>query len=288
MVTISNYAYNLYQTKRNGEKMKKIIAIMLTSVILVSALSGCSRDKAEPAVTEVPIEYVTKYVTNIEKLDVREQPSNGASIICSIDKNSPVSFVEDSHNGYSKVVYNGVTGYALSSYLTKQEPVPEYANENTTSVNDVQGNDYVQKRSAQTSENNNRTYSIISNRSESEIEDYIVSYVRPLYNEVNSNLNNYTASVSNGVKYWHDGKGYIKKVLSPSVNNYAFAREYYYDTDSGRIAFAFVYNDAAEYRLYFRTNQLVRFIYPDGSVVNNPKNDEALRMGEYVLSEAYQ
>ena len=76
-------------------------------------------------------------------VDVLARKFTGASIICSIDKNSPVSFVEDSQNGYSKVVYNGVTGYALSSYLTKQEPVPEYANENTTSVNDVQGNDYV-------------------------------------------------------------------------------------------------------------------------------------------------
>lgn len=71
------------------------------------------------------------------------------------------------------------------------------------------------------------------------------------------------------------------------VNNYDFTREYYYDTDSGRIAFAFVYSGGTEYRLYFRTNQLVRFIPPNGQVINNPDSGEALEMGKYVLSEAY-
>lgn len=128
---------------------------------------------------------------------------------------------------------------------------------------------------------------IISNRSVGEIEDYITSYVRPLYSEVNNNLSNYTKSSSNGVTCWHDGKGYIKKMFPSGVNNYDFTREYYYDTDSGRIAFAFVYSGGTEYRLYFRTNQLVRFIPPNGQVINNPDSGEALEMGKYVLSEAY-
>ena len=262
--------------------MKKIITIILASVMVVSALAGCSPETANP--TEAPVEYVTKYVTNTDKLDIREQPSNDASIICSIYKNAPVSFVEDSQNGYSKVVYNGVTGYALASYLTKQEPEP--ADEAAAAMNTVQSNDSVHTKPAPPV-NNGSTSSIISNRSDSEIEDYITSYVRPLYNEVNSNLNSYSASVSNGVKYWHDGKGYIKKEFPSSVNNYGYTREYYYDTDSGRIAFAFVYSGTTEYRLYFRTNQLVRFIAPNGDVMNNPKSNEALAMGEYVISEAY-
>lgn len=134
---------------------------------------------------------------------------------------------------------------------------------------------------------NNYDASIISERSVGEIEDYITSYVRPLYSEVNNNLSNYTKSSSNGVTCWHDGKGYIKKIFSSGVNNYDFTREYYYDTDSGRIAFAFVYSGGTEYRLYFRTNQLVRFIPPNGQVTNNPTSEEALEMGIRVLSEAY-
>ena len=263
--------------------MKKVIIMILAFAMAVSALTGCSREAAEP--TEAPVEYVTKYVTNIDKLDMRENPSNEASIICSIGKNSPVSFVEDSQNGYSKVVYNGVTGYALASYLTQQAPEP--ADEAVAAINTVQSDGSVQSKPAPPPANNGGTSSIISNRSDSEIEYYITSYVRPLYNEVNSNLDNYTASVSNGVKYWHDGKGYIKKEFQPSVNNYGYTREYYYDTDSGRIAFAFIYSGTTEYRLYFRTNQLVRFIPPGGDVINNPGTNEALAMGEYVISEAY-
>lgn len=129
--------------------------------------------------------------------------------------------------------------------------------------------------------------SIISNRSLDEIESYILSYVRPLYKEVQSNLDNYSTSNSNGITYWHDGKGYIKKKLNAGVNNYNYNREYYYDTDSVRIAFAFIYIDSAEYRLYFRTNQLIRYIGSDGIVENNPVSREALNMGNHVISEAY-
>lgn len=262
--------------------MKKCIIALL--IVLILGMSGCSLQSSETPATDVPVSYITKYVTNTEKLDMREQPTNMASIICSIDKNAPVSFVEDSENGYSKIVYNGVTGYAFSSYLTEEEPI----NEAATTENVSPSNNVVQSNPVEQSSENNRSASIISNRSSDEIENYIVSYVRPLYNEVNSHLNNYSTSTSNGVTYWHDGKGYIKKQFLPTVNNYGLTREYYYDTDSGRIAFAFIYSGNTEYRLYFRTNQLVRFISPNGNIVNNPDSGEALSMGEYVLSEAYR
>ena len=140
----------------------------------------------------------------------------------------------------------------------------------------------------QTSSSSSNNYSsIISNRSDSEIENYISSYVRPLYNEVNNNLNSYSKSTSGGISYWRDDKGYIKKTFSSGVNGYNLSREYYYDTDSGRITFAFLYSGSTEYRLYFRTNQLVRYIGPNGMVVNNPTANDALRMASYVLSEAY-
>lgn len=133
----------------------------------------------------------------------------------------------------------------------------------------------------------NSSSSIMSNRSLDEIESYISSYVRPLYQEVQSNLDSYSVSNSNGITYWHDGKGYIKKKLDAGINGYNYNREYYYDTDSGRIAFAFIYNGSEEYRLYFRTNQLIRYIDSDGAVENNPVSNKALNMGNYVISEAY-
>ena len=129
--------------------------------------------------------------------------------------------------------------------------------------------------------------SIISNRTDDEIEEYISSYVRPLYKSINNNLNDYTKSQLNGVTIWYDSKGCIKKSFERGVNGYNMAREYYYDTDSGRIAFAFIFDESSEYRLYFRTNQLVRYIGPDENVINNPTSEAMLDLGRYVLSEAY-
>ena len=192
--------------------MKKAAAMILASAMVILVLSGCLGYTDKPM--GLSAGYVTKYVTNIDKLDIREQPSNESSIICSIEKNSPVSFVKDARNGYSEIVYNGVTGYALAAYLTQQEP--EIKDDAAEAENTVQNNEPVQNNPVNSQPvQNSGASSIISNRSDGEIEDYIVSYVRPLYNEVNSNLDRYSASVSGGVKYWHDGKGYIKKRSRP-------------------------------------------------------------------------
>lgn len=136
--------------------------------------------------------------------------------------------------------------------------------------------------------------SIISNRSVEEIDSYINDYVRPLYKEVENNLMNYGHKSENGISAWYNGKGTVKKKFDKGVNGHDMIREYYYDTDSGRIAFAFIHWYSTEYRLYFRENQLVRYAYSDPDApeniitVNNPTSDEALTLGSYVIWEAYQ
>lgn len=82
-------------------------------------------------------------------------------------------------------------------------------------------------------------------------------------------------------------KRLYKKAVHCGNDNYNMSREYYYDTDSGRIAFAFVYSGTTEYRLYFRTNQLIRYIGPDGVAVNNPTSSDVLSMASRILNEAY-
>ena len=122
---------------------------------------------------------------------------------------------------------------------------------------------------------------------EEDIENYIVSFVRPLYIEINNNLSQYSVSTSDGITYWHDGNGCIKQSLQAGTNNYSMAREYYYNTDSGQIVFALVWQDNIEHRLYFRANQLIRYIGPDGNIINNPESEQALNMERHILSEAY-
>lgn len=251
--------------------MKKLF-IGLMTIVLTLVFTGCMINSAT---------YITKYVTNIDELDIREAPDNSASILITVPKGTPVSFEKDAKNGYSKVVYDGVNGYALSAYLTLEAPGDVVTQSEVTTLPAPP----VRKAEGQGQDVNNT--SIISNRSTQEIENYIVNYVRPLYSEVNNNLRSYSETSMGGVTEWRDSKGCIRKSFSKGVNGVELQRDYYYDTDSGRIAFAFLYDGDIEYRLYFRTNQLVRYIGANGETVNNPTDDYALRWGEYVLSEAY-
>lgn len=103
--------------------MKRIAVALI--LILTFLVTGCSLQRqTEESLNEMPV-YVTKYVINTDGLDLRTQPTNTASIVCTAPKGQPVSFVKDVGNGYSEVVYNGNTGYVLSAYLTSEKPVEE-------------------------------------------------------------------------------------------------------------------------------------------------------------------
>ncbi|MCD8181232.1 MAG: zinc-ribbon domain-containing protein [Firmicutes bacterium] len=72
-----------------------------------------------PEPTESAVKYETYYVVNCnESISLRESPSTSASVLREIPLGSPVSYVEPAQNGFAKVIYNGVTGYALQAYLS--------------------------------------------------------------------------------------------------------------------------------------------------------------------------
>lgn len=132
---------------------------------------------------------------------------------------------------------------------------------------------------------NNQKQSLSSDLLEGDIDNYINAYIRPLYNEINSNLNNYTITAAKGITYWSNGKGYVKKSFEADANG--MAREYYYNTTDGQIFFAFLFKSNIEHRLYFRDNKLIRYIGPNGNIDNNPISEEILDMGQSVVDEAY-
>ena len=89
--------------------MKKTISMILLLVMaMLFCLTGCQKTVA----------YTTKYITNCEMAEFRQEASNAATILQYLDYGEAVSFEEDVANGYAKVVYQGVTGYVLSSMLT--------------------------------------------------------------------------------------------------------------------------------------------------------------------------
>ena len=65
----------------------------------------------------------TYYVVNCQKsITLRSEPSTSASEITQIPFGKAVGFIETADNGFSKINYDGLVGYGLSSYLSGDKP----------------------------------------------------------------------------------------------------------------------------------------------------------------------
>ena len=84
------------------------------------------------------------YVSNCEEsITLRKAPSTGAEEIMQMPLGAIVQFIESAENGYFKVDYDGVAGYAHSSYLSEEEPVSSSKN------NDLNKNAEIEKKKAE-------------------------------------------------------------------------------------------------------------------------------------------
>ena len=105
-------AVSFVETAKNG--FYKVIYNGTTGYALASYLSETPVIIPEPSYY-----YTTYYVVNCnQSITLRTSPSTSASEICQIPLGAAVSFVETAKNGFYKVIYNGMTGYALASYLS--------------------------------------------------------------------------------------------------------------------------------------------------------------------------
>ncbi len=243
--------------------MKKILLCVVLGILM--CLCGCAKE----------VNYTTKYIVNCTSAEFRQEPSNAATILNYLMYGEIVSFEKDVENGYSKVIHNGVTGYVLSTFLADYKP-----SENASVTHESSA-------PKQSNESSNDYGYLISNQNENSIEEYISTFVRPLYNQTNDNIDMYSKSTSGSATIWSDSMGLVKKELSLGAENYNMSREYYYDSSSGKMVFAFIYKGSEEYRLYFKDNKLVRYIDDAGNIVNNPASTEALKMASYAINEAY-
>lgn len=238
--------------------MKKFLCMAMIGIML--CLSACTDG----------VDYVTKYIANCEKTEFRQDAANGSTVLYELSAGEVVSFEKNAENGYAKVVHEGVTGYVLSACLSDEKP---------ESSAEVVVNE-------QEKETNQYDY-LISDKSESYIEEYISGFVRPLYNEINAGLNSYEKRTSGNATLWHDERGCAKKELVEGADNYNMSRQYYYDTYTGKMVFAFVFKGSEEYRLYFEKDKLVRYIDEAGNIIDNPASEKALKMAEHAMEEAY-
>jgi len=134
---------------------------------------------------------------------------------------------------------------------------------------------------------NNTDYNVlISNEPESDVEEHITTFIRPLYNLINENLHSYEKQTYGEATMWSDDVYCVKKEYPAGANGSEYARQYYYKGPEGELVFAFVFKGNEEHRLYFKDGKLSRYIDASGAVVNNPSSPEALAMAEKAMEEA--
>lgn len=84
---------------------------------------------------KMDIYYVVNCNTNIS---LRNAPNVSAEVIKEIPLGAPVSYAETAENGFAKIVYNGITGYALQAYLSK-DAVHRNITKETNTVDNANG-----------------------------------------------------------------------------------------------------------------------------------------------------
>lgn len=127
---------------------------------------------------------------------------------------------------------------------------------------------------------------VVSRLSGEEIEQEVTEYIRPLYDKIMSEKETYEEVTKNGITYFYDGKECVIKEYA-KTGDISLTRRYYFDTNSGEMVFAFMFDGTEEYRLYFKDDILIRYIDNTKVVQNNPDSVEARRLARMALEEAY-
>ena len=92
--------------------MKKIFALTALTICLLASTAAAGN-----AIV------ATYFVVNCrESITLRETPSTAARELAQIPLGQAVGFIEDAPNGFCKVNYDGLVGYALADYLSSESP----------------------------------------------------------------------------------------------------------------------------------------------------------------------
>ena len=127
---------------------------------------------------------------------------------------------------------------------------------------------------------------ILGNVHLTNVEEYVVNTVRPIYYGITENP--HLTPVIEGEKTWYyEGDSIVRLQYNAGANGVPYERNYYYNSQNEEMVFAFVFLGQEEYRLYFYKNSLVRYIGPDGAVVDNPVESAFLEQAEQAVFEAY-
>lgn len=124
--------------ERDGNYTASVTADMANLASAVTEAEAALTTQASvaatvPATTTAPVTTApvttaanyseTMFVSNCaESISLRESPSTQARALRQIPFGAPVTVLGSAENGFYQVIYNGVTGYSLASYLVSYRP----------------------------------------------------------------------------------------------------------------------------------------------------------------------
>lgn len=85
--------------------------------------------------------------------------------------------------------------------------------------------------------------------------------------------------------YYNPSDSETSAVVAGGTGGWSYSREYYFH--NGNLYFAFVFDGTEEHRLYFKDNQMIRYIDEYGNVFDYGNLDEYSDWEKRVLEEAY-
>lgn len=150
-----------------------------------------------------------------------------------------------------------------------------------------QGNNTVQDTKMA---DNITTGEVSSMESEKPILDIVVAdevnQIRAWYNEIQNNLDSYMiATAPNNMINYYRGTELLRMDAAKGYDNWDYTRQYYFR--NGNLYFAFVFNGSEEHRLYFKEDQLIRYIDENKNTYDYGDTDQFSEWSVPVLNEAY-
>lgn len=113
-----------------------------------------------------------------------------------------------------------------------------------------------------------------------------VKQIREWFYGTQDSLDSYEQSTSDNVTFYLEDGIPVKIVVKKGTDAWDYAREYYYH--DGEFYFAFIYNGGDEHRLYFKEDQMIRYIDQDKNTYDYGQTDQFSEWETPALQEAYR
>lgn len=113
-----------------------------------------------------------------------------------------------------------------------------------------------------------------------------VKQIREWFYGTQDSLGSYEQSTSDNVTFYLEDGVPVKIVVKKGTDGWDYAREYYYH--GGEFYFAFIYAGSDEHRLYFKDDQMIRYIDQDKNTYDYGETDRFSEWETPAIQEAYR